>query len=64
MVCGGCATSNHEVVYGSVASICTAEKKRIVDAADTPPTEEQQADFESTRNLCERILNAIEEDAK
>lgn len=60
LLMAGCGASKPAAAYGAAAAVCTAEKQRIIETAATPPSEVQQARFETTHALCERILFEIE----
>jgi hypothetical protein len=54
-----CATQK-VATYATVASVCTAEKQRLIERASSPPTPQQETEFHATRNTCDRILREIE----
>lgn len=56
----GCAHEAAQTsVYGVVAPICTARKQQLLERASTPPTPPETAAWETTRRLCQDILDAI-----
>ena len=65
-VISGCATAQTfgpPVAYDIVARVCTEQKARIVDNADSPPSPPEQAAYEATKRVCMDILDAIEQKA-